>query len=396
MTSPRQVDLLVIGSGAAGMSAVEAYLGHRGAGSVLLVSTDPDLPYERPPLSKDLLRGESDEGDVRMDQAALADEAGVTVTLDHRVVGLDPVGGSALLEGGDVVGFGACVLATGAEPVDLDVPGGSSPQLLRLRSLADARRLRQAARTARSAVVVGSGFIGCEAAVSLASLGLQVTMVSAEAAPQADRLGADAAHRLDGWLHEAGVALRTGVTVTGFEPAEDRTRVLLDDDDVSAGLVLVAGGVRPRVGLAEAAGLTVQRGRVRVDEHMRTSAPGVYAAGDVAFAFNPVAGRHVAVEHWGEGLAMGAVAGASAAGVTSPWEAVPGFWSEIGSHTLKYAAWGDGFDTASLVDHGGGAFTVWYGAKGVTVGVLTHEADADYERGESLVASASPVPHPSR
>ena len=156
-------------------------------------------------------------------------------------------------------------------------------------------------------------------------------------------------------------------------------------------LVLIAGGVDPAGDIAERAGLAVERGRVRVDAQMRSSRPDVLAAGDVVFAFNAAAGRHLAVEHWGEALAMGQVAGKTAAGQEASWAEVPGFWSTIGERTLKYAAWGDGFDDARLADHGDGAFTVWYGRDGVTVGVLTHRADQDYERGRRLTGQHHPL-----
>jgi NADPH-dependent 2,4-dienoyl-CoA reductase/sulfur reductase-like enzyme len=161
---------------------------------------------------------------------------------------------------------------------------------------------------------------------------------------------------------------------------------------LEADLVLFAVGVRPRSGLAEAAGLELQDGRIVTDEHMRTSADGVYAAGDVALARNAAAGRRLPVEHWGEALNQGAVAGARAAGGDAVWDAAPGFWSTIGERTLKHVAWGDGFDEARLVVHPGGGWTVWYGRGGTTVGVLTHECDEDYEHGRGLVERARPLP----
>jgi NADPH-dependent 2,4-dienoyl-CoA reductase/sulfur reductase-like enzyme len=125
---------------------------------------------------------------------------------------------------------------------------------------------------------------------------------------------------------------------------------------------------------------------------MRSSHPGILAAGDVARAFNAAAGRHLAVEHWGEALAMGEVAGRTAAGDRdAAWAQAPGFWSTIGERTLKYAAWGDGFDTARLEEDGNG-FTVWYGRGGACVGVLAHERDEDYERGRELVERGAPMP----
>ena len=124
---------------------------------------------------------------------------------------------------------------------------------------------------------------------------------------------------------------------------------------------------------------------------MRTGRDGILAAGDVAFAHNAAAGRPLAVEHWGEALNMGETAGRVAAGEDASWAVAPGFWSTIGAHVLKYAAWGDGHDEARLEDHGG-PFTVWYGRGGITVGVLAYERDEDYERGRELVETGAPLP----
>ncbi len=384
--SREDVDLLVIGSGPAGVTAAATFSEH--GGNAMVVSEDVDRPYQRPPLSKDHLRGESGDDELWMDRPE-----SVSFRHGQRVVGLDPRGRTALLDGGSTVGFAGCVLATGSEPLMLPVPGGDLPGLLRLRSLADERLVRSTASRAGSAVVVGSGFIGCEAAWSLRALGLDVTVVSAESLPQQERLGPEVAERIAGWLGDRGVALRGGVSVEAIEARGEGFTVRLGGQgELVADLVLVAAGVRPRVDLAAAAGLTMRTGRVVVDEQMRTSSPHVFAAGDIAWAYNPTAGRRLSVEHWGEGLAMGRVAGTCAAGGEAAWVEVPGFWSEIGDHMLKYAAWGDGFDSAALTDHGDGAFTVWYARAGVTVGVLTHDADDDYERGNQLVAAAAPLP----
>jgi len=155
-------------------------------------------------------------------------------------------------------------------------------------------------------------------------------------------------------------------------------------------VVVMAAGVAPRGELAAAAGLELCRGAVPVNAAMCTTLDALYAAGDVAFAENAAAGRSLRVEHWGDALGQGEVAGRSAAGEEARWDAVPGFWSTIGDHVLKYAAWGDGFDQSRLEHHGGGAFTAWYGRDGRIVGVLTHETDEDYERGRSLIAEGAP------
>jgi 3-phenylpropionate/trans-cinnamate dioxygenase ferredoxin reductase subunit len=163
---------------------------------------------------------------------------------------------------------------------------------------------------------------------------------------------------------------------------------LADHEPITGEFVLVAAGVAPNGDFGPALG-TVD-GRIVVDAHLRTNRADVFAAGDMAAAHNVTAARQVVVEHWGDAEAMGEIAGANAAGQDREWDAVPGFWSEIGEHTLKYHAWGDGFDDVRFVAHEGGGFTSWYLKDGRIVGVLTSDADDDYDRGEKLVADAAP------
>ena len=353
------------------------------------MSGDDYLPYNRPPLSKDFLRGESQEDILPLEDESFYRDHGIEVRLQTRAQALDSGRRVVTLSDGEILSYGWCILATGASPKSLPVPGAEGSGVRYLRSRHQARELRDAAAAARSAVVVGSGFIGCEAAASLARRGLAVTLVSMEDGPQAARLGDSASRVLRGWLEDYGVSLRLGAQV---EAVEDGRVRLVGQTSAEGDLLLVAGGVEPEAGIAAEAGLALEGGRVQVDERMRSSVAGILAAGDVAFAFNAAAGRHLAVEHWGEALAMGRVAGQTTAGAEASWAQVPGFWSTIGDRTLKYAAWGDGFDDASLVDHGGGAFTVWYSRDGVTVGVLTHDADHDYERGRRLIEQRQPTP----
>ncbi len=382
--------LVVVGGGPAGHSAAAAYRSAGGEGPVRVISADQEAPYNRPPLSKDFLRGESGEDELPLEAASFYADHDIKLMLARRVDGLDAQGRTVTLESGESIAFDACVVATGSRPAALPVPGGDHPDVLRLRFLQQARTLRAAAEQAAAAVVVGSGFIGCEAAASLAMRGLAVTVVSAEELPQLERLGRDAAERIAGWLRDHGVRLVGGV---GVESISEGRRVNVADGSHHDGdLVLTAVSIEPQSGLAHHAGLEVHAGRVVVDEQMRTSMPGVFAAGDVALARNGAAGRHLSVEHWGEAMAMGEVAGTVAAHRDAAWAEVPGFWSEIGERSLKYAAWGDGFDESRLVDHGAGAFTIWYGTRGVCVGVLTHESDADYDRGSALIRRAQLLP----
>ena len=381
--------LVVVGSGPAGLSAAQAYRERGGAGPVRLVTYDPHPPYNRPPLTKDFLRGEAGEDALPLEDPEFYDEHRIELLLDRRAVDLAPRTRQLVLDDGTRLAYDACVLATGSRPSVLPVPGADHPDLLLLRTRAQGETLRAAVEGRSSALVVGSGFIGCEAAASLAQRGLQVTIVSTEERPQQRRLGPEVAERIAGWLTGSGVRLLGGQAVAAFE---DGTTVRLEDGSThTAEVVLVAAGVSPDGGLAERSGLATEEGRVLVDAAMRTSDPRVLAAGDVALAHNGAAGRRVAVEHWGDAMTMGEVAGANAAGATETWDSAPGFWSEIGEQVLKYAAWGDGYDEVRFVDHGEGAFTAWYLAGGVVVGVLTHEADDDYERGQQLVEQGAPL-----
>jgi 3-phenylpropionate/trans-cinnamate dioxygenase ferredoxin reductase subunit len=382
--------LLIIGGGPAGLEAARAHRQVDAEAQIVLISADEHLPYNRPPLSKDFLRGESDEQSLPLEDDDFYRTNRIEVRLRTTASALDTAHQLVTLARGESIGYDLCILATGATAKTLPVPGADDSCVHQLRFLRDARELRRGAAAADSAVVVGSGFIGCEAAVSLARRGVAVTLVSAEERPQEARLGTAMGERLTTWLQDEGVTLRLGHRVEAIEAAQ---RVNLDDGtSVDADLVLVAGGAEGAAALAREAGLDIEQDRVRVDAHMRTSNPRVLAAGDVAFALNAAAGRHLIVEHWGEALEMGRVAGETAAGRDASWASVPGFWSEIGDRTIKYAAWGDGFGDARFVDHGHGAFTVWYERGGVAVGVLTHEADEDYERGQQIIGARLPIP----
>ena len=375
--------LVVIGSGPAGISAAESFRQYDATTSINVFTSDPDLPYERPPLSKDFLRGETD--DVALHPPDWFTERAIDLHQGQTVDAID-TDQHTVSVGGERIPYRALVLAAGAGPSPLPVPGGE--RALSLRALSDARELRSAAIGAKSAVVIGAGFIGCEAAASLAKRGVAVTLVAPDRVPQEKRLGAEAGERLLDLVREAGVHYVAGASAQAVED----TRVRLDDGVwIDCDLVLAATGVTPRGDLASKAGLQMQDSRIVVGADMRTSAPDVYAAGDVAFAYNTACGRRLAVEHWQDAMDHGTVAGAQAAGKSASWHEVPGFWSTIGDTTIKYHAWGDGFDSSRVVDHDGG-FTVWYEADGKAVGVLTCNADDDYDHGGSLIAARRPAP----
>lgn len=381
---------VIIGGGPTALAAARAYRESGGSGRVQMLSGDVDPPYARPPLSKEFLRGEADEGDLPLQDPSFYAEHDIQVRLDDPVVDWDIAQRTVTTAAGDTVPYRRCLYAAGAEPKRPPVPGVDHPGVRTLRSARSGQELRTTAQGIDSAVVVGAGFIGCEAAVSLSRRGVSTTLLCPEPQPHRQRLGADAGEEILGWLSSEGVIVHTGTRLLGIE---DGARVRTDTTPaLDPDLVLLATGIAPRTRLAERAGIAIADGRVRTDEQLRTNAAEVYAAGDAALAHNETAGRALPVEHWGEAEIMGEIAGANAAGEHRTWHNAPGFFSVIGDRVLKYAAWGDGFTDTEMVrhDHPYGAFTVWYGHQGVTVGVLTHEADDDYARGVERVERAAP------
>ena len=375
--------IVVIGGGPAGLGVARAYRDAGGDAELTLVCEETEAPYQRPPLTKEYLRGEMRREELALEPPEWFVERRVALQIGSPAREIRADRSEIVLEDGRRLVADVCVLATGSRPVRPSIEGADDPDVLLMRRVGDSDRLEPRG-SAGSAIVIGSGFIGCEAAVSLASLGVAVTMLSAESAPQVGRLGEAAGGRLVAWLREAGVTLRLGVEVAAIEHAR-RVR-LRDGGTYEAEIVLLAVGAAPDAALAARAGLELDDGALPVDAAMRGGHPFVLAAGDVASAENRAAGRRLRVEHWGDAIAQGEIAGRSLAGTDAAWDEAPGFWSEIGSRTLKYAAWGDVFDDARLVEHGDAAFTIWYAREGVAVGVLTHECDADYERGRLLIA----------
>jgi 3-phenylpropionate/trans-cinnamate dioxygenase ferredoxin reductase component len=376
--------LLVVGGGPAGLAAARAYRALERARPVAIVADEQRMPYQRPPLTKELLRGESSESELPIEPEPWLQRNAVDL-IGGRVVSLDPAARTATLSGGRELRYARCLLATGAEPKRLPVPGADHPRVPVVRTLDQVRELIGRLSDGDRVTVIGSGFIGCEIAASLRIRGHAVTLVSDESAPNQARLDAEAAATIGAWLADDGVRLLLDTPVDRIEHGDGGVTVVAGASRVDSELVVMAVGVSPRSELARQAGLELDGGAIPVDAAMRSGRDGLLAAGDVCKAENRAAGRALRVEHWGDALGHGEIAGRTAAGDDADWHAVPGFWSTIGRRTLKYAAWGDGYENSKLVRHDGGGFTAWYGCDGKLVGVLAHDADDDYERGSRLI-----------
>ena len=311
--------LLAIGGGPAGLAAARAYRAQDGGGRVAIVSDEHRMPYQRPPLTKELLRGEASEADLPIESAPWLAEQRIDL-IAGRVVTLDADEHVARLSGGRELRYEQCLLATGAEPTRLPVTGADHPSVHVLRTLDHLRELTARLDDTQRVVVVGSGFIGCEIASSLRQRGQTVTLISDEPAPNAERLGAAAAEIIGGWLADDGVELRLGTAVEAIEHDGSELVVRAGDDRVPGQLVVMAVGVQPRTELAVHAGIELRDGAIPTDAAMRTARDGVLAAGDVCVAANLAAGRPLRVEHWGDALTQGEIAGTNAA---AGWRAVP-------------------------------------------------------------------------
>ncbi len=369
--------IVIVGGGPAALSTARSYREAGGGAQVEMVCAEAHLPYNRPPLTKELLRGELEPAELPLEDEAWFATHGVTLRRGRRAVGLDRQARRVHLEGGQEVPYDACVLATGSAPQRPPVDGAHDPDLHTVRTVDDALRLRGLAQPGTRAVVVGAGFIACEAAASLVRRGVEVVLVAPEERPQADRLGERAGELITTLLCQAGVEVRLGAELARIEP-HWHVR-LAGGATLSADMVVLGTGVAPRTQLATASGLDVEDGAVLVDASMRSSDPAVLAVGDIAAAQHARAGRRLRVEHWGDALAHGEVAGRALAGEDVAWTTAPGFWTTIGDHTLKHSAWGDGFDEARVEAEGDAHLVVRYLRGGEEVGVLALGDDDAYE-----------------
>ena len=334
----------IIGGGAAGLAAADMLRREGYDGPITMISADQDPPVDRPNLSKDYLAGEAQEDWIPLWPADLYAERRVELVLGTRVASIEAKSRAVVFENGSRREFGALLMTTGADPVRLPIPGADHPQVLYLRSFADSRAIVERAAQAKHAVVVGASFIGLEVSASLRTRGVAVDVVAPQRVPLERIMGTEIGRFVQS-LHEAhGVVFHLGETVTSIA---GRTVTLSGGRTLDADFVVMGVGVRPATAIAERSGLAVDRGIV-VNEFLETSAPGIFAAGDVARWPDPHTGDRIRIEHWVVAERQGQVAARNLLGRRERFDAVPFFWSQHYDVTIRYVGHAERWDQVEV------------------------------------------------
>ena len=336
--SPASV--VIVGGGAAGHAAAETLRQEGYTGPLTLVSADQSEPYDRPNLSKDYLAGTAPEEWIPLRPADHYRNLDINLLVDTPAVKVHVDSRSVELGDGRSLPFAALLLATGTQPISLDVPGADDPSVLCLRTWADSKKIREAARVARDAVVLGASFIGLEVAAALRTLGIRVTVVTPAAHPMGRLFGPAVADFIRRIHEQHGVMFRFGSSPRRIG---HKTVTLSSGEDVPADLVVVGIGVGPVTDLAQQAGLEVDDG-ILVNDQLETSAPGIFAAVDVARFPHPVSGERIRIEHWAVAQRQGALAAQNMLGREKRLAIVPFFWSQHYDVTLRYVGYAADWD----------------------------------------------------
>jgi 3-phenylpropionate/trans-cinnamate dioxygenase ferredoxin reductase subunit len=384
--------VVIAGAGLAGAKAAQTLRDEGFGGRIALFGDEPVRPYERPPLSKTYLRGEAGFDDAAVHDSDFYASRDIELRTSTAVVSVEPAASEVVLEDGERVGYHRLLLATGAAPRTLQVPGADLPGVHTLRTVHDADTIRGAVTAGEPVVVIGAGWIGAEVSASARELGADVTMVDLAAVPLEHVLGPDvgAVYRD---LHQShGVMLRLGVGIDSIRGNGRVEEVRLSDGSVVPAATVVAGiGVLPRVQLAAAAGLEIDNG-VRTDAYLGTSAPQVYAAGDVANAWHPLYGTWVRLEHWSAALNQGPVAARNMLGLTTRYEKVPYFFSDQFDLGMEYRGRAQADDPVVFRgDPAEGEFIVFWLHEGVVTAAMNANVWDQGDAIEALLAARRPV-----
>jgi 3-phenylpropionate/trans-cinnamate dioxygenase ferredoxin reductase subunit len=337
---------VIVGAGMCGGAAAQTLREEGFDGRVILIGDEAHLPYERPPLSKEYLRGEQGRDKLFIHPAAWYAEQDVEARLGVRATAIDVAARSVAISDGDSLSFDSLLIATGGRPRRLS--GEPSERVLYLRTIEDCDRIRKWVSPGKRLVVVGAGFIGAEVTASARTVGVEVICISSTDVPLANVLGPDIGKVYAEIHRDHGVDLRTG---EGAESIEDKGESIVvrttRGDSVEGDAVVVGVGIQPNIQLAEAAGLELSNG-IAVDEYCRTSHDGVFAAGDVADHFHPVFGRRIRVEHFDNAIKHGAHAARNMVGRKEPFDDPHWFWSDQYDYNLQYGGFAHEWDDIVL------------------------------------------------
>src|SRR5215510_9897051 len=336
--------VVIVGGGAAGFAAAEMLRREGFAGSVTLLSSDETAPYDRPNCSKDYLAGNAPEEWMQLRPPEFYQEQSIDLELRSDVTGIDARGRQVTFASGRSIPFDKLLLATGAEPVRLDIPGADQPHVHVLRSLADSRAIIANAKAARRAVVIGASFIGLEVAAALRAREIEVHVVAPERRPLERVLGREFGDFVRAIHEQHGVVFHLEETATAIHGGNVK---LKGGTTLSADLIVVGIGVRPRIQLAERAGLKIDRG-VAVNEYLETSAPGIFAAGDIARWPDPHSGENLRIEHWVVAERQGQTAARNILGQRQRFSEVPFFWSQHYDVPINYFGHAETWDDLDI------------------------------------------------
>jgi 3-phenylpropionate/trans-cinnamate dioxygenase ferredoxin reductase subunit len=334
----------MVGASLAGAKAAEALRDDGFEGRIVLLGAEDERPYERPELSKKYLRGEVDRESLYVHEARFYADQQIEFRAGARVTAIDPGARELTLDGGERVAFDKALITTGAEPRRLPVPGADLDEVLYLRAVGDSDALRERLERGGKVVVIGAGWIGSEVAASARQKGLDVTLVEMSDVPLERVLGRELGTFYRDVHVDQGVEFIGGSGLESFEGDGRVERVVLADGRrIDCDFAVVGIGVAPRTQLAEAAGLEVDNGIV-VDERLRASAAGIFAAGDVANAAHPLFDTHIRIEHWANALNQGPAAARSMLGNEAPYDRVPYFYSDQYDVGMEYSGYAPEWD----------------------------------------------------
>jgi 3-phenylpropionate/trans-cinnamate dioxygenase ferredoxin reductase subunit len=383
---------VIVGASLAGAKAAETLRAEGFDGRIVLIGEEAGLPYERPPLSKDYLRGEKTLEEFAVHPADFYEEQDIELRSATTVVELDAKDRTVTLRGGEQLDWDRLLLATGAVPRRLRIDGADLPGVRYLRTVADSDELRRSIQAGGPVVVIGGGWIGAEVAASARQLGADVAVVEVAAVPLERVLGAEVGAVYRDLHAEHGVNLHLGVGVEGIRGADRVEEVILTDGTrLPADVVVVGVGVAPRSELAEAAGLELDNG-VATDEHLSTSAPGIYAAGDVANAFHPRYQKRIRLEHWSAALNQGPAAARAMLGKAIAYDRTPYFFSDQYDLGMEYRGWASGWDQVTFRgDPRSGEFLAFWLAQGRVQAAMNANVWDVGETLEELVSARAQV-----